>query len=161
VTPVLYVRDMFGAYVPADTELILAEARRRIALKFRRGAALTSPLAAREAIQLKLAEYDHEIFACLLLDNRHRVIRFVELFRGTIDAASVYPREVVKAALDSNAAAVIFAHNHPSGTAHPSEADTALTRRLQSALALVDIRVLDHFVVGGEDSYSFAEHSLL
>ena len=95
------------------------------------------------------------------MDNQHRVLEFSELFRGTIDGASVYPREVVKTALSKNAAAVIFAHNHPSGLAQPSEADRAITNRLRSALNVVDIRVLDHFIVGAEEIYSFAEHGLL
>ncbi|WP_077732787.1 DNA repair protein RadC [Methylocaldum sp. 14B] len=157
----LYVRDAFGDYAPAGPELIIAEAKRRIAARFRRGTALTSPNAAREAIHLKLAEYDHEVFAGLFLDNQHRLIAFSELFHGTIDGASVYPREVVKAALGCNAAAVIFCHNHPSGVANPSEADRAITQRLKTALNLLDIRVLDHFIVGADAIYSFAEHGLL
>jgi DNA repair protein RadC len=156
----LYVRDLFGDYAPAQPELIIAAAKRRIAVKFRRGTSLTSPNAAREAVQLKIAEYEHEVFLCVL-DNQHRVLEFSELFRGTIDGASVYPREVVKTALSKNAAAVIFAHNHPSGLAQPSEADRAITNRLRSALNVVDIRVLDHFIVGAEEIYSFAEHGLL
>jgi DNA repair protein RadC len=101
------------------------------------------------------------VFACLFLDNRHRVIEYRELFNGTIDGASVHPREVVRQALTANAAAVIFAHNHPSGVAEPSRADELLTRRLKEALALVDIRVLDHLVVGDGDAVSFAERGLL
>jgi DNA repair protein RadC len=109
-----------------------------------------------------LRGYPHEVFACLLLDNRHRVIAFRELFRGTIDGASVYPREVIKTALANNAAAVIFAHNHPSGLSEPSEADRLITLRLKQALDLIDIRVLDHFIVGdGDNAYSFAENGLL
>jgi len=145
----------------AQSELIITEAKRRIAVKSRRGTALTSPNLAREAVQLKLAEIEHEVFLCIQLDNQHRIIAFAELFRGTIDGASVYPREVVKAALAVNAAAVIFAHNHPSGLAQPSEADRTLTQRLKMALNLVDIRVLDHFIVGADEVYSFAEHGLL
>jgi DNA repair protein RadC len=106
--------------------------------------------------------YRHEVFGCLWLDNQHRVLEFEELFHGTIDGASVYPREVVRAALRLNAAAVIFAHNHPSGVAEPSEADRMITQRLKQALNLIDIRVLDHFIVGdGDQAYSFAEHGLL
>jgi len=157
----LYVKDVFGDYAPAEPELVIAEAKRRIAVKCRRGASLTSPNAAREAIQLKLAEIEHEVFLCVQLDNQHRIIEFAELFRGTIDAASVYPREVVKEALAVNAAAVIFAHNHPSGLAQPSEADRVLTHRLRMALSMVDIRVLDHFIVGADEVYSFAEHCAL
>jgi DNA repair protein RadC len=157
----LYVKDVFGDYAPAQPELIIAEAKRRLALKFRRGSALTSPNAARGAIQLKIAQCEHEVFLCIQMDNQHRIIEFVELFRGTIDGASVYPREVVKTALAVNAAAVIFAHNHPSGLAQPSEADKALTHRLKMALNVVDVRVLDHFIVGAEEIYSFAEHGFL
>ena len=160
-THTLYVLDVTGDYRPADTPIIIAEAKRRLASRFRRGAALSSPAAAKEAIQLKLSEREHEVFGCLYLDNRHRVIDFAELFRGTIDGASVYPREVVKAALGCNSAAVIFFHNHPSGEASPSEADKTLTHRLRTALALVDIHVLDHFVIGGDAVYSFAEAGLL
>lgn len=161
MTNTLYIRDMSGCYAPADTQFIISEAKRRIAGKFRRGTTLTSPDAARDAIQLKLAEYDHEVFACWFLDCQHRLIQFAELSHGTIDSASVYPREVVKQALAYNAAAVIFCHNHPSGLAAPSDADKKLTDQLAQALALVQIRVLDHFVVGSDEAYSFAEHGLL
>ena len=105
--------------------------------------------------------YQREVFACLFLDNRHRVIAFEELFFGSIDSAAVHPREVVKAALRHNAAALIFAHNHPSGVAEPSRADELLTRRLKEALALVDIRVLDHLVVGDGEPLSLAERGLI
>jgi DNA repair protein RadC len=121
---------------------------------------LTSPEASKTYVKLQLVKYEHEVFACLFLDNRHRVIAFEELFRGTIDGASVYPREVVKTCLAHNAAAVIFAHNHPSGHAEPSSADLAITRRLIDALLLIDVRVLDHLVVGNE-VISFAERGLL
>ena len=122
--------------------------------------ALSSPADSRAYVKLQLAAYPHEVFACLFMDNRNRVIAFDKLFRGTIDGASVYPREVVKAALKHNAAAVIFAHNHPSGVAEPSAADEQITKRLKDALALIDVRVLDHLVVG-EDVISFAERGLL
>jgi DNA repair protein RadC len=121
---------------------------------------LTSPQASKDFVKLQLATYEHEVFACLFLDNRNRVITFEEMFRGTIDGASVYPREVVKACLSHNAAAVILAHNHPSGIAEPSQADIAITERLRKALALIDVRVLDHLIVG-EDVTSFAERGLL
>jgi DNA repair protein RadC len=135
--------------------------RRHLQETLSRGDALTSPKTTRAFLVSCLRDYDFEVFACLFLDNRHRVIKFDELFRGTIDGSAVHPREVVKAALACNAAAVIFAHNHPSGIAEPSRADIDLTKRLTSALALVEIRVLDHFVVGDGDGYSFAEHGLL
>jgi len=112
----------------------------------------------KEYLQLKLGSYDREVFALMLLDNQHQLIRFEELFFGTIDAASVYSREVVKAALNANAAAVILAHNHPSGIAEPSRADKRITSRLVDALGLIDVRVLDHIVVG-EHCVSFAERS--
>ena len=121
---------------------------------------LTSPQASKDYVKLQLATYEHEVFACLFMDNRNRVITFEELFRGTIDGASVYPREVVKACMIHNAAAVIFAHNHPSGVAEPSHADEQITKRLKDASALIDVRVLDHLVVG-EDVISFAERGLL
>ena len=157
----LYVKDLLGEYVPASSEVIIAEAKRRIARKYRRGASLTSAGAARELLRLKLAEYEHEVFACLFLDTRNRLIKFAILFTGTIDGASIHPREVVKAALAENAAAIICCHNHPSGCVEPSGADTTITRKLQEALQLVGIRLLDHFIVGSEGEYSFTEHGLL
>ncbi|MDH3589143.1 MAG: DNA repair protein RadC [Gammaproteobacteria bacterium] len=122
---------------------------------------LTSPSVTREFLQARLRDLPHELFCCLLLDNRNRVISFEELFRGTIDGASVHPREVVKLALEHNAAAIILAHNHPSGVAEPSQADEMITCRLRDALGLVDIRVLDHFVIGEGDCVSFAERGLI
>jgi DNA repair protein RadC len=122
---------------------------------------LTSPEATRDYLKLKLHGRPFEVFACLFLDNRHRVIRYEELFTGTIDGASVHPREVVRKVIETNAAAVIFAHNHPSGVAEPSRADELLTQTLKSALALVDVRALDHFVVAGGQVVSFAERGLL
>jgi DNA repair protein RadC len=122
---------------------------------------LTSPDATRDYLKLRLRGLSHEVFACLFLDNRHRIIQYQELFRGTIDGASVHPREVVIEALRWNAAAVIFAHNHPSGVAEPSQADLQITTRLREALALVDVRVLDHIIVGEGGGTSFAERGLL
>jgi DNA repair protein RadC len=126
-----------------------------------RGDTLADPDTTRRFLQARLRGYPHEVFACLFLDNRHRVIKYEALFRGTIDGASVHPREVVKAALGHNAAAVILAHNHPSGVAEPSQADLHLTRRLREALGLVDIRVLDHLIIGDGEAISFAERGLL
>lgn len=126
-----------------------------------RGEKLTSPQQTRRFLKARLRSYQQEVFACLFLDNQHRVIKFEELFQGTIDGASVYPREVVKKALAHNAAAVILAHNHPSGLAEPSQADIRITDRLKSALLLVDIRVLDHMIVGDGDVLSFAETGIL
>ena len=125
------------------------------------GEVLTDPNTTRAYLVAQLRAYPHEVFACLFLNNRHHIISFDKLFTGTIDGASVYPREVVKRALGHNAAAVIFAHNHPSGVAEPSSADISLTRRLKNALELVDIRVLDHFVIGDNQAVSFAERGLL
>jgi len=122
--------------------------------------ALTSPQSSKDYVKLQLATYEHEVFACLFLDNTNRVITFEEMFRGTIDSANVYPREVLKACLRNNAAAVIFTHNHPSGVAEPSQDDIAITECLKKALALVDIRVLDHLIVG-EEVVSLAERGLL
>ena len=122
--------------------------RRHFAEALERDDCLTSPAQTRQYLNARLRDRPHEVFACLMLDNRNRVIALRELFRGTIDGASVYPREVVKQALADNAAAVIFAHNHPSGVSEPSQADIRITERLQQALALVDIRVLDHVIVG-------------
>jgi len=144
----------------AQLQAVLEMARRYLNEGLKRGDSLTSPQETRQFLSSKLRDYTHEVFAVLFLDQRHRVIRFEEMFRGTIDGASVYPREVVKKALEYNAAAVIFAHNHPSGEAEPSQSDERITRRLKEALGLVDIRVLDHFVVG-DDVVSFAERGLL
>ncbi|TVQ88074.1 MAG: JAB domain-containing protein [Chromatiaceae bacterium] len=122
---------------------------------------LTSPEHTRQYLKARLRSLPHEVFACLFLDNRHRVIEYQELFRGTIDGASVHPREVVREAMRCNAAAVIFAHNHPSGVAEPSQSDLRITQRLKDALALVDVRVLDHFIIGEGMATSFAERGLL
>lgn len=140
----------------AQLQAVLEMARRHLVENLKERSALKDPAAVREYLIAELRERDHEVFAALFLDNQHRTLAFEELARGTLDGASVYPREVVKAALKHGAAAVIFAHNHPSGVAEPSAADRVLTERLKAALALVDIRVLDHFVVG-EDVVSFAE----
>jgi DNA repair protein RadC len=122
---------------------------------------LSKPDETRDFLRLRLADYRNEVFGCLFVDNRHRIIAVRELFQGTIDGASVYPRVVVQQAMEVNAAAVVFFHNHPSGVAEPSHADEAITRRLKDALALVDVRVLDHFVVSAGESVSFAERGLL
>ena len=146
---------------PVTADELISTARELIAARFNRGSVLSSPDESRDYLITQLAGYEHEVFCCLFLDNRHRIIEFRQLFRGTIDGCSVHPRDVVKTALFLNAAAVIFAHNHPSGVAEPSRADMTLTRRLQEALALVEVRVLDHFVVGGAETVSFAERGLL
>jgi DNA repair protein RadC len=144
----------------SQLQAVLEMANRHVFEQLVRGDALCSPEETRQFLASQLGSYPHEVFACLFLDNRNRVIAFEKMFHGTIDGASVYPREVVKLALKHNAAATIFAHNHPSGVAEPSQADEQITQRLKEALALVDIRVLDHFVVGDE-VVSFAERGLL
>jgi DNA repair protein RadC len=125
------------------------------------GVSIRSPADTEAFLLAKLRDRQHEVFCCIYLDNRHRVLRFEELFRGTIDGTSVYPREVVKQALAANAAAVILAHNHPSGVAEPSSSDERITRRVRSALELVDIRLLDHLVIGDGVSTSLASRGLL
>ena len=125
------------------------------------GEAIRSPADTEAFLISRMRHLDHELFCCLYLDNRHRVLRFDELFRGTIDGTSVYPREVVKEALAVNAAAVILAHNHPSGVAEPSQADERITQRLKSALDLVDIRLLDHLIVGRGPATSLAARGMI
>jgi DNA repair protein RadC len=145
----------------AQLQACLEMARRHLSERLAREDVLSNPDATRRYLQARLRDLPHEVFACLYLDNQHRVMDFEELFRGTLDGASVYPREVVKAALRRNAAALIFAHNHPSGIAEPSTADRSLTQRLREALSLVDIRVLDHLVVGDGETVSLAERGWL
>jgi DNA repair protein RadC len=135
--------------------------RRHYREALRAGPALNAPANTRQFLTAQLRDRPYEVFCCLHLDNRHRLIHFEEVFRGTIDGASVHPREVVRQALQYNAAALIFAHNHPSGVAEASQADELITRRLRDALALVDIRVLDHLIVGDNSCLSFAERGLL
>lgn len=156
----LYIQKANGEYVVAGEDDVIYEAITIYNRYFARGEKLDSPDKARDLIKLKLAPYEYEVFLCLFLDNQHKVIACEELFRGTIDSAGVYPREVVKAALQHNAAAVILAHNHPSGVAEPSVADKAITEKLKQALGLIDVRVLDHFIAG-ETVYSFAEQGLI
>ncbi|HZN85144.1 MAG TPA: DNA repair protein RadC [Burkholderiales bacterium] len=156
----LRVRGL-GTAKAAQLAAILELARRSLREQLKSGAALTSPGAVRDYLRLALGGRPHEVFVCLYLDAQHRVTGAEELFRGSLTQTSVYPREVVKAALAANAAAVIFAHNHPSGAAQPSQADELLTRQLKEALALVEVKVLDHFIVAGSQTLSFAERGLL
>lgn len=135
--------------------------RRYLESRLARGDPLAGPGDTRRYLEARLKGYPREVFACLYLDNRHRVICFEELFHGTIDGASVHPREVLRRSLSHNAAAIIVTHNHPSGVAEPSRADRALTRRLQEATALIDVRLLDHVVVGDGETVSFAERGWL
>ena len=145
----------------AQLQAVLEMARRALSEEMRQVDALNSPAAVRDYLRLALAGKAHEVFCAVFLDSQNRVLAVEELFRGTLNQASVYPREVVKRALAHNAAALILAHNHPSGIAEPSRADETLTQTLKTALALVDVRVLDHFIVGCGDAISFAERGLL
>lgn len=158
---VLHVRDACGEYRAATADEVLQEARQVLSRRVTRGTAFNSPGVARDYLRMTLGSLEHEVFVLVALDSQHRLIEVIEMFRGTIDSASVYPREVVKETLACNAAAVIFAHNHPSGVAEPSQADRVLTEKLKNALALVDVRVLDHLVVAGADITSFAEKGWL
>ncbi len=142
-------------------QAVLEMARRHLQESLNRGDALTSPEKTRLFLLRQLRDCPYEVFAALFLDTRHRLIAYEPLFRGTVDGASVYPREVVRRALALNAAAIIFAHNHPSGVATPSAVDRAITERLVDALSLFDIRVLDHLVIGDNEVFSFAEHGWL
>jgi DNA repair protein RadC len=135
--------------------------RRHFREALRLGPALAAPEATRTFLLAQLRDRPYEVFCCLYLDNRHRLIAFEELFRGTIDRAGVHPREVLRQTLLHNAAAVIFAHNHPSGVLEPSQADELITRRLKEALTLMDVRVLDHFIIGDGHCFSFCEHGIL
>jgi len=153
--------SLFGRGRLLKGDRIILRALRLLEERIRNGAALTSPTAVRDYLRLLLHEREHEVFVCVWLDAQHRVIATEEIFRGTLTQTSVYPREVVKAGLKQNAAAVIFAHNHPSGVAQPSHAEELLTRNLKDALALIDVKVLDHFIVAGGQAISFAERGLL
>lgn len=159
-----FVADERGKY-RARTALseaqIIKAAKALLDKQFCSGEALTNPQQARSWLQMQYMNLEHEVFACLFLNNQHCVIVHEVLFRGTIDGASVYPREVAKRALQVNAAAVIFIHNHPSGVPTPSQADRVITERLKQALILFDVRVLDHLIVSKAGSYSFAEHRLI
>jgi len=162
--PAFRAADQAGFYQARPTvsaEDIVTMARQLLNRRFAKGHAITSPEAFRDFLQLKLADREQEVFGCLFLDNRHRILAFEELFQGTLDAAIVYPRAVAKRALSLNANALILLHNHPSGVTEPSDADRAITHRIRQALDLLDVRVLDHFIVGEGPAYSFAEHGLL
>ncbi|WP_024329317.1 DNA repair protein RadC [Thioalkalivibrio sp. ALR17-21] len=144
----------------AQLQAVLEMGRRHLEADLERGEALTSPAATRRFLSARLRDYPFEVFSVLFLDNRHRVLAFEELFRGTIDGASVHPREVVRRVLHHNAAAVILAHNHPSGVAEPSRSDALITRRLSEALSLIDVRLLDHLIIG-DTAVSLAERGEL
>lgn len=153
--------DGVGTVAWCRLQAALELGRRYLDAELRRSEALTNPAASARFLKARLAGYPYEVFACLFLDNRHRMLAFEELFRGTLDGASVYPREVVRRCIAHNAAAVIFAHNHPSGVAEPSAADRAITQRLRAALDVIEVRVLDHFVVGADAPTSFAARGWL
>jgi DNA repair protein RadC len=157
----LYVHGELGATRQASHDEILSAARRIMSRKVRRGTSMSSPKLVKDFLTTKLGTLEHETFCVILLDKRHRLIEYVELFRGTIDGASVHPREVVKLALAKNAAAILLAHPHPSGLAEPSQADELITQRLKDAPSLIDVRVLDHFIIAGGDVISMAESGLL
>ena len=150
----------YTASKPMTNHQILEKASEIVATQFVSSDAFTDAKASKDYLTFKLAKYEKEVFAVMLLNTQHQLIEYRELFFGTIDSASIYPREVVKAVLEVNASAVIFAHNHPSGIAEPSESDKRITKRLVDALGLIDVRVLDHVVVGKE-SVSFAERGLI
>jgi len=153
--------DGFGPEKYAILQAALELSRRQLQENLQKGEVLASSTATRGYLRARFKSRKQEAFSCIFLNNQHHVVKIEELFNGTIDGAAVYPREVVKRCLHHNAAAVIFAHNHPSGIAEPSQADISITRRLQAALETIDIRVLDHFVVGDPEVVSFAERGLL
>ena len=157
----LHVVDAHGSYVPATVDQILEAARWAIEVKTPPRAPMGLPALARSYAIARLAGLDHEVFAVFFLDSRCHLIEYREMFRGTLTSTSVYPREVVKLAMQHNAAAMIISHNHPSGSPEPSRADEMLTKRLKDALALVDVRVLDHIIVAGNDTASLAERGLI
>lgn len=157
----LLIRRADGTVEAASRAEIVAAARAVLEHRVRRGAALQSPEKVGEYLTMRLGHLDYECFGLILVDNRHRLIECVELFRGTIDGAAVYPREVVKLALERGAAAALAYHNHPSGVREPSAADELITRRLREALATVEVRLLDHLIVAGAEVLSFAQRGLL
>jgi DNA repair protein RadC len=157
----LFILNADGAMVPASSETILVAARHVLAHRVRRGASLQSPRKAGEYLTARLGHLDYEVFGLILLDKRHRVIECIDLFRGTIDGASVHPREVVKLALQKSAAACIVYHNHPSGVQEPSRADELITARVKEALALIDVRLVDHLILAGPNFLSMAERGLV
>ena len=150
-----------GSAKYVQLQAVVEMARRALQEKLAGGVALGSPQAVRDYLRLRLQSLEHEVFVGVFLDAQNRLLAIEELFRGTLTQTSVYPREIVKRALRHNAASVIFAHNHPSGIAEPSRADEMLTQTLKQALALVDVKVLDHFVIGSGNALSFAERGLL
>ena len=154
-------RETDGAYLAVSDEFVISTALKLLAQRVAKGSLLSSPNAVKNYLRLRFADLQHEVFCLLYVDKRNRLIACEDLFRGTIDGATVHPREVVKAALRHNAAGVLIAHNHPSGVAEPSQADELITRRLKTALDYVDIRVIDHLVVSAGEAVSMAERGTL
>jgi DNA repair protein RadC len=157
----LLVRDAHGQYRVASADEILSQAWGVLAQRVKPGVTLSSPQDVKDYLRLEIGLLEYEVFCVVFLDAQHRVIELRQMFRGTVSQTSVYPREVVKEALQLNAAAVILAHNHPSGVPEPSRADEFLTQSLKAALAMVDVRVLDHLVVAATAVVSFAERGLI
>jgi DNA repair protein RadC len=158
---VLLVRDVAGDYRQVDADEVLQAAQHVLLGRVRGSDVLASPQAVRDFLRVKLGALEHEVFAVVHLDTQNRVIEYVEMVRGTVSQTSVYPREVVREAMRRNSAALLLVHNHPSGSTHPSRADEMLTQTLKTALALVDVRVLDHLIVAGNDILSMAERGLM
>lgn len=157
----LLVRDVAGECRPAEADEVLQAAQRVLAGRVRGTDVLTSPAVVKDFLRARLGNLPHEIFAVVHLDAQHRVLDYVEMFRGTLTQTSVYPREVIKTALSRNSSALLLVHNHPSGSPEPSRADEMLTQTLKSAAALVDVRVLDHLIVTGDSILSMAERGLM
>lgn len=155
----LFIKTPTGRYAPATKNAVCEAAAEY--LKPLDGEVIRSPADTEDFLRGKLAHLEHEVFVMVLLNNRHKVLAYSELFRGTIDGTSVYPREVIKEILKHNAAAIILAHNHPSGTAEPSQADERITKRIKAACDLIDVRLLDHLIIAGQQSVSFAKRGLL
>lgn len=154
----LYIRDTHGAYRVATPEEVHSSALRSLAASHRRGAKMTTPTKVAAFLQLNLAQETAEQFAALFLDSQHQILEYRVMFTGTVDMASVYPREIVRTSIELNASAAIFAHNHPSGSLVASTADRAITKKLTDALKLIDVRVLDHIIVSATGTHSMAEH---
>ncbi len=157
----LLVRDVAGEYRPADADEVLMAAQRLLAAQVRGSDAMSSPAVVKDFLRARLGRLPHEVFAVVHLDAQNRVLDYVEMFRGTVTQTSVYPREVVRDALLRNSSALLLVHNHPSGTCNPSRADECLTQTLKQALALIDVRVLDHLIVAGDSVLSMAERGLV
>lgn len=157
----LLVRDVAGQYRPAEADEVLLAAQRLLAAQVRGSDVMSSPAVVKDYLLARLGTLPHEVFAVVHLDSQNRVLDYVEMFRGTVSQTSVYPREVVRDALLRNSSALVLVHNHPSGVADPSKADEFLTQTLKAAAALIDVRVLDHFIVAGSAVQSMAEKGLV